>query len=383
MSFSPVFSLDHIMLETLSNTYLLALIFSHTSVDSVLKCEQACRLWKNRYGEENWRDVAILWHAWGRQWTAKPGKNAVVRMRKREAFPVRDGFKHQLTFAASHPRSMYDVRGVSLNGEVIYRSRDESEPLLQWNVLTAPNHATALPSKQICNFVRAQRPYPEITSHPLVKPTAKTKAGLVYCGKTYGAYCHSYDPVAKKTKRVTVVKVDGPSKQIQQPASSLLAFNETVAAYFSHKRDCRRESWRLNVLRLKDQTPIEGQEAAYLYAPNPKEEKLVVTRFHILYFYVTAEETVKCDVHDFYLNQCATLEFGEDVGRFILVLRWGHKLVLFDVLKREKILLVTRHSDRRDGWFFGVTEYAVDKERKRTGDLGEVKVYFSSIDVLW
>ncbi|KAJ3054818.1 hypothetical protein HK097_000743 [Rhizophlyctis rosea] len=396
--------------QALSNTCLLALIFSHTPVESVLNCEQACHLWKNvsrndtsqvclpklirafpegcapkLYGKENWRDVAVLWYAWRRVGAVSPARIDVTELEEHEAFPLHhDGSKHQLTFVASHNS---DITGVSLSGEVIYRTNYRSSPLHQWNVLSVPNRSIAVPSQQICTFVQAPKPYPEqfikLAANVPSKLTAD-EAGLKIFGKVYDTYWHSYNRTSDETNGDTTIFADKESTPFQQPTNSLLAFNENVAAYFKKEIGDDGDMWRLHVLRLRDQISLDRMvQIEGPFSHNPKIEKLLVTRFNILYFY---GET--CDVLDFQLRCCATLELpnlmtGAEVsgdGRFIVVHCTGYRLMLIDVLKREKIVLI--NGEGRDGWFFGVLEYAVDEKGNRTGKLWDVKVYFRTINIL-
>ncbi|KAJ3054092.1 hypothetical protein HK097_002678 [Rhizophlyctis rosea] len=406
-----------------SNTYLLTQIFSYLPVDTIVNCERTCRLWKDvslsypnqiwqpkllrafpegcapeRCGEENWRDLAILWGAWGRQWKPKLAKIDVVELGEHEAFCVCEGFKHQLTFVASHTTTNYDIRGVSLNGEVIYRTDLTAEPLHQWNVLTAPNRSTVVPSKpkQLCTFVRAPQPYPTIftilaANLPIGINLSTSEAGLKICGEVYASYWWSGDRrYVSFQQGETAILGDGNPKPFQQSASSLLSFNETIAAYFKPNADGRLGDLDLEVIRLKDRKLIARSPRSLAWEPNILEEKLIVTGFNILHFHGIGNQTATtCDVYDFYLNHCAILTLTDDVvhlevsddGRFIIVRRREDRMVVFDVLKRQKIRLVNRQTDKRDGWFFGVTEYAVDKEGKRTG-AGDSKIHFRPIDAL-
>ncbi|KAJ3049371.1 hypothetical protein HK097_009625 [Rhizophlyctis rosea] len=403
------------MWKALSNTYLLALIFSHTSVESILKCEQTCRLWKNvsrndtsqvwlpklirafpegcapeRYGEENWRDVAALWYAWGRQWTPKTMQIEVPTLGEHEAFPIRTGFKHQLTFAATHPRSDYNIRGISVSGEVMYRTADEVNPMHQGNVLTAPNHSTPMPSQQIFTLVRAQQTHPKADPNlkPLMTTTSNRECGYRICGNVMATYAYSHDPIAYTTTGTTATWLEDDSAFRRAP-NSLLSFNEKVAAYFERKSDDSNVfEWRLKVIRLKDQKLLDREdEVDYFMEPDPNVKRLIVTRFNVLFLVLAAGRLV-CKVYDSDLKHWSTLKLMDNIthlqvsddGGFIIIHRSaGYRVVLYDVLKRQKFPLTRDPHDKRDGWFFGVTEYAVGMEGKRTGDIGNVKVYFRTI----
>ncbi|KAJ3046611.1 hypothetical protein HK097_000709 [Rhizophlyctis rosea] len=352
-----------------------------------------------------------------------------MELGEHEAFPVRDGCKHQLTFAASHYLSGFDIRGVSLSGDIICCSDDEVEPLRQWNVFTAPDHSTAMSYTQVCTFVRAPQPFPDLPAAQLPTTDQNVGCGFRICGKVIADACHYFDNVAGwTTDETNAIHLPDSSSKLQSSDKHLLTFNETVAAYFAYTDVSDKDEanpnivygWQLHVLRLKDQMllnrephPLHKPESPprprfrqYLtglgpYPPPPRRtstrcptpdsnnESLILTRFHVLHFHRHKDRyfTTCCDVYDFYVNHLTTIELAEDVvhvevsddGRFIVVHQDGDRMVLFDVLKKKEIALSRKEGDSTNGLFFAVTEYAVDGEGKRTGDPGRVRVCFRDI----
>ncbi|KAJ3049304.1 hypothetical protein HK097_009688 [Rhizophlyctis rosea] len=138
-------------------------------------------------------------------------------------------------------------------------------------------------------------------------------------------------------------------------------------------KSTRRLSWMAPArLRLKDQKSLDQRKGVVecVYAPTTRLYKHIVTRFKILYFTRFAHPAPTCEVYDFHLNRCATLKFTDDVTQME---------VSDDGLVHHGESGEFEHGDKRDGWFFGVTQHCAGKDGKRTGDPRDVKVYFRTV----
>ncbi|KAJ3040515.1 hypothetical protein HDV00_010825 [Rhizophlyctis rosea] len=429
---------------------LLVPIFASASVPTVLTCERVCKqwsiiirsgfveqVWKPKFvqaypedcvpvmrGNENWRDVALVWFAWWNPWKPEWEEPTVLgevgrgeSLRRKEANVVRD-----LTNAFESGKGGPALLGSFISGEVlcIESPRDGNRKVKvdgvfndsQTNQTFRPahmghwvhGHGHYSPQHVRTDFVACWSNGSKTnmchfqTGHVL----ANVRVFHLRCPTVCGNFM--VDVSFGVPSSVFVTSLRNSSIRFKYKDCQAVAFNETILAYAikSNNPDC---TLSIHLVRLANQTRIFTYNAPkWRHGTTCTIHYIRMSRFN-LFLACTAPRYLKewIEVLDFHGNHlydirtrhnyqikssCLWDADGTDWDRELVMLaKKGESFTVFDPIEGTKTLHLLGGGmgeleggegevcEMKQGYSFTVMEYPTDSEGKRTGARGVLKCY--------
>ncbi|KAJ3035567.1 hypothetical protein HDV00_003666 [Rhizophlyctis rosea] len=412
--------------QTLPDILIHLFSSPNVSVADLLKCERVCRQWcaliRNnqvqiwrakvveefpegclpvRYGEEVWRDVAILWWAWRRLGSSGRGMevNPVGEGRLlggSETLTRRgDGVVRELASAHSPDFSHPYPFAVRPTGDSILQMSDINLPKVLFDNVFTPKKVISRPTQHFkspvlvnhirSNVIECTTPDGGVgyedwvaSQRKALPPLAGADTTVICRNQILRVHTRTDET---PTAIIKTFSIENPSFVIERrtgPHWPEAAINETVLAYIP-----KPFAQTLYLVRLKD----NKQLASY----SLPRELLYYTDIRITRFIVLIWCHPDLLIFDMKLNLLCKLpcpirlpgrereyEFLKVEDWMIIWERGFDEFLVFDPM--EGSYQVVRHPDESegndDGYQFSTIEYPIDEKGRRTGARGVVQHYW-------